>query len=156
MIIQTPHPIKLPMISNLSFTLIICLVFTTPLLVSAVENRRLDETTAPAAPNGSEKCSPCENSSPPPSPPYYSSPPPPTPNYPPPPPPYEYSSPPPPKKNPPSSQYCPPPPASLLYVTGPPGNLYPVDEDFNGASRRSFAAALPLILAGLLTLLAIN
>jgi hypothetical protein len=44
--------------------------------------------------------------------------------------------PPPTPKKPPSG-YCPPPPPapSFIYVTGPPGNLYPIDNDFSAAGR---------------------
>ncbi|XP_054810747.1 extensin-like [Prosopis cineraria] len=152
MIIQTHPQIKIPVPMNLFLLVIICVVYTAPLLAAAVETRKLDDTTVPATPNSGQKCTPCDNNSPPPSPPYYPSPPPPPPSPPPPPPTYYYS-PPPPKKTPPS-QDCPPPPSSILYITGPPGNLYPVDENFNGASRRSFGSALPL-LAGLLAVLAL-
>lgn len=133
----------IPMILKLSLLVMVC--------VFAVDPRKLDETTTPAAPAG-EKCTPCGNSSPPPSPVYYPSPSPPPPYYPSPPPP----SPPPPPKKTPSSQYCPPPPpSSYMYITGPPGNLYPVDENFNGATRRSFSAAASPLLVGLLGLLAL-
>ncbi|XP_028759056.1 leucine-rich repeat extensin-like protein 2 [Neltuma alba] len=117
---------------NFIFLLILCL--TVPLQV-VYSSRKLDETTVPA---GDRKCSPCGD---------YSSPPPPPPALPPPSPP-----PPSPKKSP--SQYCPPPPPppSFIYITGPPSNLYPVDENFNSASRRSFLPAAA-VLPGLVTLL---
>lgn len=128
------HLIKAPMILNLLFV-IVCV--TAP--VNGLNPRKLDETPAPAT-NGQEKCGTCDNNAPPP-------PSPPPPEIPPP-------SPPPPKKQKPSSNYCPPPPSSgYIYLTGPPGNLYPVDENFNGASRQRFAGALP-VLAGLLCLIA--
>ncbi|RDX88753.1 hypothetical protein CR513_29608, partial [Mucuna pruriens] len=80
-----------------------------------------------------EKCTPCESG-------YTPSPPPPI----------EYLSPPPPSPKKPPSKYCPPPPSSAyLYMTGPPGNLYPVDENFSGASpshHKSFALFLPLFV----------
>ncbi|XP_010552717.1 PREDICTED: wiskott-Aldrich syndrome protein family member 2 [Tarenaya hassleriana] len=75
------------------------------------------------------KCTPCLQSPPPPSPPPPS---PPPPSCPPPP----ALPPPPPKK---SGPNCPPPP-SFLYITGPPGNLYPVDQEFGGAAGKSSTA----------------
>ncbi|KAM0964509.1 uncharacterized protein LOC126607404 [Malus sylvestris] len=115
----------------------------------------------PGAP-GEGKCGSCTPS--PPSP--VQSPPPPPPPSPCPPPPPK-SQPPSPKKppspkNPPSpyspggqyppGQYPPPPPSSLVYITGPPGQLYPVDRNINSASRSS-VNALPVLL-GLLGILA--
>ncbi|XP_068331764.1 pollen-specific leucine-rich repeat extensin-like protein 4 [Pyrus communis] len=115
-----------------------------------------DET--PGAP-GEEKCDSCTPSPPPPVP----SPPPPSPCPPPPappppspcpPPPAPPSPPPSPKLPPcgPCGQYAPPPPSTLTYITGPPGQLYPIEQNFNGASRSS-VNALPVLL-GLLGLLA--
>ncbi|XP_061355618.1 extensin-like [Gastrolobium bilobum] len=130
------HQIKVPMVLNL-----ILVLFYVTAQVNGVESRKLDETTMPPATNGTdEKCTPCG----------YSSPPPPPANPPP--------SPPPPSPKKPPSQYCPPPPSSFIYITGPPGNLYPVDENFSGASHRhhhhrSFAAFFPL-LVGVLSMLA--
>ncbi|KAJ1425414.1 putative leucine-rich repeat extensin-like protein 6 [Sesbania bispinosa] len=91
-----------------------------------------------------EKCTPCG---------YTPSPPPPL-VYPSPPPPIVYLSPPPPSPKKPPSVYCPPPPSSpsYQYITGPPGNLYPVDENFSGATPtlpHSFFVFFPL-LVGLL------
>ncbi|KAL8161248.1 hypothetical protein V2J09_012737 [Rumex salicifolius] len=80
----------------------------------------------------------------------YSSPPPPPTYLPPPPPP-----PPPPKVPKPSTGYCPPPPSppsNFIYYMGPPGNLYPVDQTYNGAGR-SFAATLPAAVGGALVAL---
>ncbi|KAJ8769271.1 hypothetical protein K2173_002199 [Erythroxylum novogranatense] len=120
-----------------------CLIF---LIVAAVapihglDTRKLDET---AVPGSGEKCAPCNPSPPPPS---SSPPPPPPPLCPPPPPPV--LPPPPPKKLPPSG-YCPPPPASFIYITGPPGELYPVDNDFSGA-KRGCGLSPVLVVCGLL------
>ncbi|CAN6549586.1 unnamed protein product [Malus baccata var. baccata] len=115
----------------------------------------------PGAP-GEGKCGSCAPS--PPSP--VQSPPPPPPPSPCPPPPPK-SQPPSPKKppspkNPPSpyspggqyppGQYPPPTPSSLVYITGPPGQLYPIDRNINSASRSS-VNALPVLL-GLLGILA--
>ncbi|CAN4124950.1 unnamed protein product [Withania somnifera] len=68
--------------------------------------------------------------------------------------------PPPPPKKPPSGYNCPPPPYSgggesvpyppnsqYIYMTGPPGDLYPVDHNVNGA-KRSFSNGFPLLIGG--------
>ncbi|KAF7827686.1 leucine-rich repeat extensin-like protein 2 [Senna tora] len=110
---------------NLILLMILCTI--SPLKALDL-SRKLDEAS-----NGQEKCTPCGDT-------YSSPPPPPPPAIPPP-------SPPPPAPKKPPTQYCPPPPASFIYITGPPGNLYPVDENFNGASRRGFAAAVPALVA---------
>ncbi|XP_014507733.1 formin-like protein 5 [Vigna radiata var. radiata] len=126
------HQIKVPIL----FLVNLVLVFFVS-SVNAVESRKLDDTPVPATNGTEEKCGSCGT--------VYPSPPPPA--IPPP-------SPPPPKKTP--TQYCPPPPpSSFIYITGPPGNLYPVDEDFSAAAyhRQSFAAAsLPLFVGMLFTL----
>ncbi|PON78753.1 hydroxyproline-rich glycoprotein family protein [Parasponia andersonii] len=92
-------------------------------LVNGLDSRKLDETPVPSGTD--EKCTPCIQYSPPPPPP------------------------PPPKKPPsppsPTTQYCPPPPAAFLYITGPPGDLYPIDPDFNSAAGKS----TNLIMSGL-------
>ncbi|KAL5162308.1 hypothetical protein HKD37_07G019445 [Glycine soja] len=134
------------MILNLILVLI-CV--TTP--IKGEKSRKLDEVT-----NGNEKCTPCEGGYTPSPPIEYLSPPPPI-EYFSPPPPIVYPSPPPPSPKKPPTKYCPPPPSSAyLYMTGPPGNLYPVDENFSGASsnrHHSFAVFLPL-LVGLLCMMA--
>ncbi|KAF3432197.1 hypothetical protein FNV43_RR26936 [Rhamnella rubrinervis] len=100
-------------------------------------NRKLDETPVPATnTDGGEKCTPCTQY-PPPSP----SPPPPSP-----PPPPAQPPPSPKQKPPPPTQYCPPPPSSFIYITGPPGNLYPVVENLNGASGKNLIMGLPVLL----------
>lgn len=95
-----------------------------------ISSKKLDEATG--GDDSSVKCTPCTR-------------------YPPPPPP-----PPPPKK--PPSTYCPPPPSppsSFIYVLGPPGNLYPIDQDFAGA-RRKMAVELPVVaLFGLIGFIAL-
>ncbi|XP_061339747.1 extensin-like [Gastrolobium bilobum] len=151
------HQSKAPMILNL----ILVLFCVTAPIKGGVESRKLDETTVPTT-NGEEKCIPCGYTSPPPTPeivylsppPPSSSPPPPVVYQSPPPPLLIYPSPPPPSPKKPPSGYCPPPPpSSYIYITGPPGNLYPVDENFSGASHRNFATFLPLF-ACFLSLLA--
>ncbi|KAL6295180.1 hypothetical protein ACE6H2_003322 [Prunus campanulata] len=121
------------------------------LLIASVAGPVYADETPPAP--GEEKCGPCSQSPPPPSPPPPSPPPP--------------SSPPPSPKKPPSTPYCPPPPSTpsttpstpaspstpLIYITGPPGNLYPVDQSFNGA-RRSLVTGLPVLVGCGLLLLA--
>ncbi|KAJ9153119.1 hypothetical protein P3X46_026596 [Hevea brasiliensis] len=106
--------------------------------IQALDSRKLDENTVPAPTD--QKCAPCTSSPPPPPPP---SPCPPPPALPPP------ALPPPTPKKPPSS-YCPPPPASFIYITGPPGNLYPIDNDFGGADRPTVAGLPFLVGCGLL------
>ncbi|CAL0308380.1 unnamed protein product [Lupinus luteus] len=131
------HKTKVPMILN--FILVLVCV-TTP--IKAIQTRKLDETKVSSTTTGDEKCTPCgtPNLSPPP----------------PPPPPLIYLSTPPPLPKKPPSHYCPPPPSSYIFITGPPGpNLYPVVQNFNGASHGyygSFYIFLPL-LVGLFSLL---
>ncbi|KAJ7954220.1 Hydroxyproline-rich glycoprotein family protein [Quillaja saponaria] len=127
------HQFKFPMILNL--VLLIAYV-TTP--INGFNSRNLDETTVPGSTE--EKCIPCGQNSPPPPPPAL---PPPSP-------------PPPSPKKPPSTAYCPPPPPAYIYITGPPGpNLYPIDDNFNGAYR-SFSTTSPVLIGcGLLFLMAI-
>uniref|UniRef100_A0A1J3DWQ8 Uncharacterized protein n=1 Tax=Noccaea caerulescens TaxID=107243 RepID=A0A1J3DWQ8_NOCCA len=126
------------------FTVMITLL-TYPIIINAssasdsssANVRKLDEVDP-------IKCSPsCVQTPPPPSPPPPSPPPPACP-----PPP---ALPPPPKK---VSPYCPPPPppADLLYITGPPGNLYPVDEQFGAAAGKSFTVVKLSGLIGLVIL----
>ncbi|XP_024008538.1 leucine-rich repeat extensin-like protein 3 [Eutrema salsugineum] len=114
--------------SVLFFTVMITLL-TCPIVINAssssdssLASRKLEEVDP-------IKCSPsCIQNPPPPSPPPPSPPPPACP-----PPP---ALPPPPKK---VSPNCPPPPpANFLYITGPPGNLYPVDEQFGAAAGKGF------------------
>ncbi|KAG5010809.1 hypothetical protein AAZX31_07G199900 [Glycine max] len=135
------NQIKAPILVLNFFLVLIC---STSSSVNGVESRKLDETPVPATNGTEEKCGSCGGTT-------YPSPPPPV--LPPPSPP-----PPSPKKQPPS-QYCPPPPpSSFIYITGPPGNLYPVDENFSGAishrHRRSFATMLLPLLVGLFSTLA--
>ncbi|KAG9153703.1 hypothetical protein Leryth_005837 [Lithospermum erythrorhizon] len=120
--------------------------------------RKLEEATPDDLSN---KCGGCPCNSPcvqvpPPSPP---SPPPPSPPPPAPKPPSINCPPPPP---PPTCSSCnnnpsvPTPPSQPIYLTGPPGNLYPVDAYYNKAGQE-YSVGLPLligyILQGLLVLL---
>ncbi|KAM3693537.1 hypothetical protein ACJW31_08G175000 [Castanea mollissima] len=114
------------------------------------------QNSPPPPPPLPPQCSTCTQSSPPPPslpcpPPPSPPPPPPLPCPPPPSPPLPLPCPPPPPK---PTEDCPPPPASMMYITGPPGNLYHIDQDFNGGSQNS-ATVLPLLVScGLLGLLA--
>ncbi|EEF36353.1 mulatexin [Ricinus communis] len=108
------------------FLLVLIISCAAPTL--GLDSRKLDETpTVPAGPTD-EKCTPC-NPTPPPPPPPSPCPPPP-------------ALPPPSPKKPPSS-YCPPPPPSFIYITGPPGNLYPIDNDYSDAGR---VTGLPVLI----------
>ncbi|CAN0916187.1 hypothetical protein LINGRAHAP2_LOCUS29580 [Linum grandiflorum] len=129
----------------LSITLFLLLLATS--IHAAADPRKLDETSSDIP--GSEKCTPCDPTPPPPPP---ACPPPPPPVLPPPPPALPPPSPPPPK-NPPSAN-CPPPPSppsssSIIYITGPPGNLYPVDDDMSGSHRTSVQTAAVAIGCGI-------
>ncbi|KAI8021840.1 hypothetical protein LOK49_LG03G00924 [Camellia lanceoleosa] len=117
---------------NLVMMFFMITTITTP--INCLITRKLDDTTVPTSPDSGIKCGSCPacnnpcNQSPPP--------PPPSPPLPPPPPP------PPPKKQ----KNCPPPPPSqFIYITGPPGNLYPIDTYYGGAGR-SFAVDLALLI----------
>ncbi|KAK2981304.1 hypothetical protein RJ640_007005 [Escallonia rubra] len=139
--------------------LLLLIIATVAAPISGLNPRKLDVVNSePVKPPDTENkcggCSSCNN-------PCTQSPPPPSPVYMPPPPPPVYMPPPPPpvpKKPPPSSTpYCPPPPppSSYIYMTGPPGNLYPVDPYFSGGDR-NFAVGLPLLVGcGLVGLLAL-
>ncbi|XP_010460080.1 PREDICTED: leucine-rich repeat extensin-like protein 3 [Camelina sativa] len=118
------------------FSVMLITLLTCPTLINASPSseRKLDEVDP-------IKCSPsCIQNPPPPSPPPPSPPPPACP-------PPPALPPPPPKK---VSPNCPPPPpANFLYITGPPGNLYPVDEQFGAAAGKSFTVVK---LSGLIAL----
>ncbi|KAL7610195.1 hypothetical protein Lser_V15G11701 [Lactuca serriola] len=141
--------------------LIILAMAVIPSTIKAMNPRKLDETTNPVGtPDDQIKCGscPCGTTC-------YTSPPPPSPSPPPP------SPPPPPKKKPPPSSgaNCPPPPYSggggggggglappnYIYITGPPGDLYPVVQSISGGDR-SFTVVLPLlVLSGLVGMVAL-
>ncbi|KAK3027661.1 hypothetical protein RJ639_041898 [Escallonia herrerae] len=126
--------------------LLLLIIATVAAPISGLNPRKLDVVNSEPVkpPDNENKCGGCSscnnpcNQSPPPPPPVYMPPPPP----------------PVPKKPPPSTPYCPPPPSTYIYMTGPPGNLYPVDPYFSGGDR-SFAVGLPLLVGcGLVGLLA--
>lgn len=112
----------------------------------------------PLTPGAENKCggcpcnNPCVVPSPPPPPP--PSPPPPSPPPAPKPPTPGQNCPPPPSKTPsgPSFPTYPTPPSQYIYFTGPPGSLYPVDNNFNVAGR-SFTVGLPLLIGGIIVAL---
>ena len=136
------------------------LIATDAYPINGLESRKLDESTVPG--DQGVKCAPSCIQSPPPSPllpsypppsPPLPSPPPPSPPPPSPPPPSPpVLTPPTPKK--PPTQYCPPPPSppSSIYMTGPPGNLYPVYQNFTAASQNLEVGLLALV-SGFLVLL---
>ncbi|CAH9096018.1 unnamed protein product [Cuscuta epithymum] len=115
-------------------------------------HRKLEEDGVPGEEN---KCGGCPCNAPCYSPPSVSPPPPSSPP----------PSPPPPPKKPPTT-YCPPPPPSgggydapavlspptppqYVYGTGGPGNLYPVDQSFSGAGKRSgFSRRIAVLVGG--------
>ncbi|KAL1189922.1 hypothetical protein V5N11_022818 [Cardamine amara subsp. amara] len=109
----------------LTATILTAIVFLAfPIIINASDsstNRKLEEDPI--------KCTSCLQNPPPPSPP---------------PPSLSCPPPPPPKKK----SYCPPPPSTYLYMTGPPGELYPVDMQFGAAAGKSFTVVKIL---GLLT-----
>ncbi|KAK9052216.1 hypothetical protein SSX86_028844 [Deinandra increscens subsp. villosa] len=138
-----------------AFTIIVLAVAPPP--INALNPRKLDETTV-GSPNDEIKCGacPCGTTC-------YASPPPPIPVPSPPPP----SPPPPPKKQ---TPLCPPPPSgggggggggggkappSYIYISGPPGDLYPVVQSVSAAGRCLAAAVAPvLVTSGLLGMMA--
>lgn len=113
----------------LAATYLMAIVFLAfPMIINASDsssNRKLEEDPI--------KCISCLQNPPPPSPP----------------PPSLSCPPPPPPPSPPKKSYCPPPPSTYLYMTGPPGELYPVDMQFGAAAGKSFTVVKIL---GLLTL----
>ncbi|KAK8483404.1 hypothetical protein V6N13_090502 [Hibiscus sabdariffa] len=123
----------------LSSVIVFFVIITVACPINGLESRKLDESTVPG--DQGVKCTPSCIQSPPPPPP---SPPP--------------ACPPPPAPKKPPTQYCPPPPVppsppSYIYITGPPGNLYPIDENFGGADR-NVAVGLLALVSGLFLLLA--
>ncbi|KAL1807690.1 hypothetical protein ACET3Z_024680 [Daucus carota] len=102
--------------------------------------RKLQEGSVPVDPNGAIKCGSCPSCNAP----CTQSPPP--------------SPPPPPKAKKPSKSNpnCPPPPSSYIYMTGPPGNLYPVDPNYSGASRNLLPGRSLLAGCGFLSFLALK
>ncbi|WJX16703.1 hypothetical protein P8452_06699 [Trifolium repens] len=135
----------------------ILLLVCVTLPIEAMESRKLVEKCTPCGDNPISSPPPIIYNSPPP-PIIYPSPPPPSPS----PPPIVYYSPPPPSPKKTPSSNCPPPPYSqsspYIYMTGPPGNLYPVDVNFSGSGatlggQGSFSGFLPLLVC-LLSLLA--
>ncbi|XWS63910.1 hypothetical protein CRYUN_Cryun06bG0142000 [Craigia yunnanensis] len=133
---------NLPIITLTIFFLIVTVAYP----INGLESRKLDESTVPG--DQGVKCTPSCIQSPPPLSPPPPSPPPPSPSPPPPsplPPSPPVLPPPTPKKTP--TQYCPPPPSppSFIYMTGPPGNLYPVYQNFSGASRNLEVGLLALV-----------
>ncbi|CAA7022455.1 unnamed protein product [Microthlaspi erraticum] len=97
-------------------TVMVFLAF--PMMIKA-----LDSSTHRKLQDDPIKCTPClQNPPPPPSPP----------------PPSLACPPPPPPPSPPKKSYCPPPPSTYIYMTGPPGELYPVDQQFGAAAEKSF------------------
>ncbi|KAK4779469.1 hypothetical protein SAY87_015575 [Trapa incisa] len=121
--------------------------------IGGLATRKLDETSAP----GTVKCTPaCTEAPPPPPPPSPCPPPPPPPPPPALPPQLPPALPPPPPLKKPPPEYCPPPPpspSSYIYITGPPGNLYPVVIYPSGASKRHGSGLVLLIGFGLLAFL---
>ncbi|KAK8686272.1 hypothetical protein V6N13_125299 [Hibiscus sabdariffa] len=133
----------------LSSVAVFVVIATVACPINGLESRKLDESTVPAGDQG-VKCTPSCIQSPPP---------PPLPSPPPacPPPPSPPALPPPTPKKPPT-EYCPPPPVppsppSYIYITGPPGSLYPIDQNFGGADR-NVAVGLLALVSGLFLLLA--
>ncbi|KAK9271649.1 hypothetical protein L1049_002012 [Liquidambar formosana] len=117
--------------------------------INAALSKKVDQIVVPQPPDAGIKCtacSSCEN----PCAQQFTPPPPPPP-------------PPPPKIPPPENCNCinplplPPPPPRFVYVTGPPGNMYPMepyDLDFySGAGRSVPVGLLILVVCGVLQLL---
>ncbi|GAB4840396.1 hypothetical protein Ancab_021162 [Ancistrocladus abbreviatus] len=111
------------------------------------DSRKLDENSVP----GDVKCGSCVQNPPPPPPACPPPPPPPSPPPPSPPPPSGPLCPPPPPQNPPCTSSCIPSP-EIVYIFGPPGDLYPVDSNYSGAWSSDFPLGL-LFLLGMLMLL---
>ncbi|KAI3811973.1 hypothetical protein L1987_16672 [Smallanthus sonchifolius] len=145
---------------TIAFRIMVAMILVAAMVpppVKAVNPRKLDDTTI-GSPNDEIKCGgcPCGTTC-------YTSPPPPPPS----PPPPSPSLPPPPKKQTPTPGVnCPPPPSrggggggqappNYIYITGPPGDIYPVVQSVS-AARRCFTAApvLLLVASGLLGMLA--
>ncbi|GMI99797.1 hypothetical protein like AT1G23040 [Hibiscus trionum] len=100
--------------------------------INGLKSRELDENTAPSGDQGI-KCTPSCTQSPPPPP----------------------ACPPPPSPKKPPRHCCPaaPTPPSVIYTTGPPGGLYPIDQNFGGATRNLEVGLLALV-SGFMVLLA--
>ncbi|XP_038997297.1 formin-like protein 16 isoform X2 [Hibiscus syriacus] len=129
---------NLPVTALAIFFVITTVAYST----NGLESRELDGNAAPPSDDQGIKCTPsCTQSPPPPSPPPPS---PPPPACPPPPSPLVFYPPPSPKK--PPSSCCPAGPTPpYVYTTGPPGELYPIQQNFGGASRNLEVGLLALV-----------
>ncbi|KAG9136430.1 hypothetical protein Leryth_023358 [Lithospermum erythrorhizon] len=115
--------------------------------INGLNSRKLeDETTPPGFENKCGGCpcnSPCVQSPPPPPPPT-PSPPPPAPK------PSANNCPPPPSGGSNNKPSAPTPPSQYIYITGPPGNLYPVDRNYSKAAGKEFTVGLSILIGILL------
>ncbi|PIA63407.1 hypothetical protein AQUCO_00201031v1 [Aquilegia coerulea] len=128
-------------LGNQRLLLVIVFIIAIATPINCLNSEVKDENLVPGSDGSGIKCtacSSCEN---------------PCGQHPPPPPP----SPPPPAPTTPSKQYCPPPPSPpYIYVTGPPGQLYPFDPYYSSGANGNgvqFAVVFGCSLLSLLVFL---
>ncbi|GAA0161526.1 hypothetical protein LIER_17821 [Lithospermum erythrorhizon] len=115
------------------------IVFAIAEPIHGLNSRKLEDDNT-SAPGFDYKCGGCPCNSP-----CVQSPPPPPPR-----PPSNKCPPPPPSGGSSNKPSAPTPPSQYVYITGPPGDLYPVDHNYSKAAARGFNVGLQILIGSLL------